>query len=1083
MRFFNNRFFLFLLLIPVVTYLGWIGYKTYQEYQKLSYNQHAIHTLELADTMNVLNRTAGDEALQSALLPPKSPPKQSPALSSARHATDVALDKVLSHPGFRTDTASLKQLASLKHALDTVRSLVDSGRKNPLKIFQDYYHVRIHNIVLAGMKDLIHAYPDLNRAVPVTMYLRISNLMANTLDEKALVAYLLHQKKPMTANDMKTWDALLSDTALPDFSRLKSPTVSSKIQNIIHPDTYASSGLTERAHIAVEAVNGHYTISPEKWMDTLKKKEVHLQSTLETLLAIARKQKEEDMRTNRQNAVNYLLQTLVFFLIFGFILFLLRKIAREKRLLTETLKDIQFDLSAEKKLQLQRIVHDRNTEEIYSFLAETIKESNQAKDLFLANMSHEIRTPLNGIVGFTQLLKNTPLNEDQEEFVHVIEESSENLLTIVNDILDLSKIKAEKIDLEEIAFNPLDKFESAVETYGAKALQKDIDFGVYIDPSLPRSILGDPTRITQVLVNLISNAIKFTGTYGEVSVFCERIHESDGEVTIKFSVKDTGIGIAPAQQKRIFEAFSQADSTTTRKFGGTGLGLSISSKLVRLMGGKLEIDSEPGEGSTFYFSLTFKINPEAEKPKRPDFRGTLVGLLLPKRTIKRQVDRNLESYVRYLGADFITYYEDDVFEKRREELPDLMFVDQRYARREGEIDRILTLNAPIALLAAGKNKKQYDAISHRLDSLIYKPLNYSKTLKALKRRTGASTEPVTPEEPRVRFSNLSVLVAEDNRINQKLITTTLNNFGINVTIAANGKEAVMLRKQNDYDLIFMDIQMPVMNGIEATKEILHYERSAQQKHIPIIALTANALRGDREKYLEAGMDNYTPKPINIDLIKEIIHEYYPDRAIKDGHSAATVQKDSQQRPSSDAKESLQVSAASDTEPPTPPGMEPETTEKTLVLPLNGEEPAQTPMPEILEKEGSAQRLEPEIYDADDDTIPLVSESKGDKPSVDILIYSIHTLAGTIQLQALEEAGYSCDLVNNEAAFLEKIEDVTYRFAVVESELLPMDDCFVVDIIVQYNIQLFLFGKKTNSKCAQVDTYATIPELKKKIARS
>ena len=1047
MRIFNNRFLLFLLLIPVVAYLGWIGYKTYQEYQRLVHNQNAIHTVELMGALNTLNGAVGNEALQSALMTQDKPLQKPAALSSARHTTDMQLTQILSHPEFHTDTPALKKLAALKTELDTVRSLVDAGRKNHLKIFHDDYDARILKTVLTAMQDLMHAYPDLHQATPITMYLRLSDLKANNADEKALIAYLLHQKKPMTANDMKTWDALLSDTALPNFSLLKNPTTSSKIQKIIQPDTYALSGLPERAHITVEAISGHYTILPQVWIDTLNEKESRLQSALKTLIAITSKQKAEDLRTNRQNAVNYLLQTLVFLLIFGFILFLLQKIAREKHLLTATLKDIQFDLSKERKLQLQRIVHDRNTEEIYSFLAETIKEANQAKDLFLANMSHEIRTPLNGIVGFTQLLKTTSLNDDQDEFIHVIEESSENLLTIVNDILDLSKIKAEKIDLEEIAFNPLDKFESAVETYGAKALQKDIDFGVYIDPSLPSSILGDPTRLSQILVNLISNAVKFTGTYGEVSVFCERIHEDADEVTIKFSVKDTGIGITLVQQKRIFEAFSQADSSTTRKFGGTGLGLSISSKLVTLMGGKLEIDSEPGEGSTFYFSLAFKISPEAEKTERPDFRGTVVGLLLPKRNIKRQVDRNLESYVRYLGADFMTYYEEEIYENRRNELPDLMFVDQRYARREGELDKVLTLNTPIALLAAGKSKKQYDAISHRLNSLIYKPLNYSKTLKALKKRTGAgaNAEPVTVEEPRVTFTNLTVLVAEDNRINQKLITTTLNNFGITVTIAANGKEAVMLRKQNDYDLIFMDIQMPVMNGIEATQEILRYEELSRQTHVPIIALTANALRGDREKYLEAGMDNYTPKPINIDLIKKIIREYYPDRAVEETCSTTTIAEHSEWQPSPSAA-----------------------TESALVLPLDEEEPTATPISEAFE--------------IGEDTAAPAFESEGYKPSVDILIYAIHTLSGTIQMQALEDAGYTCDLVNNETAFLEKLEEVQYRFALVDGGLLPMDDCFVVDIIVQNDIKLYLFGEEINTQCAQVDTYTTIPELKKKIAR-
>ena len=1013
MRFFNNRLLLFFLLIPVVFYLGWIGYKTYQEYQQYVQNQKAVDAIEILSLLDKFTHNLDSESLQSAIVPKSGIKKTSNSLSSVRNTTDISLTKILAQSDIYP---SLQKLTSLKNTLTTARSLVDEGRKNHLKIFHDLYDIKGGRLVLSSIHDLLNPYHDPSSSTLIDIYERLAKLKVNNAAEKTLIAFILGQKQPMTANDFKTWDSLLSDVALPNFSQLKSPTFSTKIQKLIQPENFSSLGFQERAHIATKARQGNYSLTPQVWVSTLGKKDTRLITAQQQLLSAFKKQKTDARFLNKQNATNYLLQTFVFLLIFGFLLFLLRKIAREKRLLAATLKDIQFDLNKEKKAELQRIVHDRNTEEIYAFLAETIKESNQAKDLFLANMSHEIRTPLNGIVGFTQLLKTTSLNNDQEEFIHVIEESSENLLTIVNDILDLSKIKAEKIELEEIAFNPLDKFESAVETYGAKALQKDIDFGVYVDPTLPSTILGDSTRISQVLVNLISNAIKFTGTYGEVSVFCERILEDDQEVSIKFSVKDTGIGISPIQQKRIFEAFTQADSSTTRKFGGTGLGLSISSKLVSMMGGKLEIDSEPGEGSTFYFSLTFKLDPDADTIERPDFRGTRVGMLLPKRNIKRQVDRNLESYVRYLGADFSMYYEDEIFELNKEELPDLMFVDQRYARREGEIDHILMLNTPISILASGNTKKQLATISERVHSLIFKPVNYSKILKSLKKLTNKSeTQPTKIEAQKITFDNLNVLVAEDNRINQKLITTTLKNFGINVTIAANGKEAVMLRKQNDYDLIFMDIQMPVMNGMEATQEILRHEELSQLKHIPIIALTANALRGDREKYLDAGMDNYTPKPINIDLIKKIIHEYYPEKAIIDGQGTISEGKN---------------------------------------------------LPPLAPK------------------IPTVASEKKAQKTLhqpkDILIYATHILAGSLQVQALEEEGYACDFVNNETDFLEKLDNTPYRFALVYGDQLPPDDCFLADIMTQKNIKLYLFGEKRESQCKQLNNYTSIPDLKKQL---
>jgi signal transduction histidine kinase len=276
---------------------------------------------------------------------------------------------------------------------------------------------------------------------------------------------------------------------------------------------------------------------------------------------------------------------------------------KDKQLFEDTLKDIEAVLNSEQQKELKTLIDNREINQIYRFLTKTIKEANQAKDLFLANMSHEIRTPLNGIVGFTQLLKTTDITAEQEEFITVIEHSSDNLLTIVNDILDLSKIKADKIELENIPFDPIEKFESAIESYGARASEKDIELGVYIDPDLPATLMGDPTKISQIIVNLISNAIKFTPMSGNIDVSIEKLSETNEDVTLKFAVTDTGIGISDEQKAKIFDAFSQADVSTSRKFGGTGLGLAISEKLVTFMGGTLDIKSEEDKGSTFFFTL------------------------------------------------------------------------------------------------------------------------------------------------------------------------------------------------------------------------------------------------------------------------------------------------------------------------------------------------------------------------------------------------------------------------------------------------------------------------------------------------
>ncbi|ADV45811.1 histidine kinase [Nitratifractor salsuginis DSM 16511] len=507
-------------------------------------------------------------------------------------------------------------------------------------------------------------------------------------------------------------------------------------------------------------------------------------------------------------------------------------------------------------------------------------DTARAKDLFLANMSHEIRTPLNGIVGFIQLLETTPLNEEQREFIRVVQESSQNLLNIVNDILDFSKIEAGKVELEEIPFDPIDKWEMAVETYAAKALHKGIDFAVYVDPALPGRILGDPTRISQVLVNLVNNAIKFTERGGEVSVFCQKMGELEGNVFVKFVVSDTGIGIALDQQEKIFDLFTQADSTTSRKFGGTGLGLSISSKLVAAMGGKLAVESEPGKGSSFFFTLPLKKDPEAPERRRPSFQGTKIGLIQEGFTLDRQRDKNLKTYVEYLGADFSVYDKKSLLRGRSGEMPDLFFLDEDCLDGQKELVKLLILKVPISLITSGENKKILDAIKSKLNTLIYKPLNYSKTLRALSKYAGLESSHAEGFKSEMAFRDLKVLVAEDNPINQKLIIATLSRFGIDVAIANNGEEAFERRKEDNFDLIFMDIQMPVMDGVEATRAILAYERETDSPHIPIIALTANAVQGNKDQYLAAGMDDYIAKPINIDRLRNLIGYYAPDKVVK-----------------------------------------------------------------------------------------------------------------------------------------------------------------------------------------------------------
>ena len=496
---------------------------------------------------------------------------------------------------------------------------------------------------------------------------------------------------------------------------------------------------------------------------------------------------------------------------------------------------------------------------------------------FLANMSHELRTPLNGILGFTDILKDTKLDNEQREFISIIQDSSNNLLHIVNDILDFSKVESGKVELENIPFNPIEKFELTIESYSAKVAQKGIELGLYIDPKLPTIIIGDPTKLSQVILNLLSNAIKFTDTNGLVNISIEKVSETAKEIKVKFSVKDSGKGIQEDKLDSIFEAFAQADVSTGREFGGTGLGLSISSQFVELLGGKLEIESKINEGTVFFFTIALQ-KPAHSKSKiiSHNFKQT-VGYVIPKeKNPYQEVDKNLEIYVKHTGSKFKTYHKEDIFNLKDTELPNILFINQRYTKDEELLNKFLKLKTKIVLITCTDNKKISSLYKNKIDNFIFKPINQSKILKILRElKTDVKSTQIKKETHQIQKNRIEVLVAEDNLINQKLLLNILKNLNLNlnITLANNGLEALNLYKQNTYQIILMDIQMPIMTGLESTQKIVAYEKENQLKHTPIIALTANNLQRDIDNYLKNGMDGYLSKPIQIDKLKNMISQY------------------------------------------------------------------------------------------------------------------------------------------------------------------------------------------------------------------
>ncbi|NKQ39968.1 MAG: response regulator [Sulfurovum sp.] len=877
----KQKLLLFFIIIPLIVVIGWLSFQAFQSYSEYKSGQNKISYTTLIDKTSILLEKIAGEKLESAIHMASNDTATSnlEKLKQSRQATNLMFGDINTLISNNKSFLSYKERVSqIKENLNLGRSQVDTLSADYKGIFFGSYYKHGASALIEIINEVAQNFPSKKMSDVLKHYTDIEKVYALAALEESFIALKISGNKPLADKDLILWESILGKIHMPNLSTIEDKKLLGKLNKLLQNDKINKTITANRTAIIKDVSSGEYGISPQQWIKDYSEKMINLRSAEKLLLYDLRNKFLSQEKTLKDKAIQYAIGALLILLLLAILFSIYKNISKDSKLLEEALKNIEFDLSEEKRGELRKIVDKKNEVEIYRFLANTIKEANQTKDLFLANMSHEIRTPLNGIVGFTQLLKATELDNDQQDFINVIEDSSENLLNIVNDILDLSKIKADKVELENIPFDARERFESAVESYAAKAAQKNIEFGAYIDPTIPDTLIGDPTKLSQIITNLISNAVKFTNSYGEINIFIEKVSEDDKHAKIKFAIKDTGVGITDEQKSKIFEEFSQADSSTSRKFGGTGLGLAISSRLIAHMDGKLEIDSTPGEGSTFYFSLNLEKQDREETEQDiqtyPDLK---VGLVLPEEVTNRQVDRNLETYVSFLGANFQIYYGEEIYDIDDALLPDILFIDQRYSRREDELENLLDINTKIALLASEQLRNVPEEIINSISKIIYKPINFSKISKLLEEFSCTeSTQEIDSENKVLKanmFSNTHALVAEDNIINQKLITKILNDFGLTVTLVNNGEEAVNLRKQNEYDIIFMDIQMPVLGGIDATEQILHFEKASKLKHTPIVALTANALQGDREKYIATGMDDYTSKPINIDQIQFLLETY------------------------------------------------------------------------------------------------------------------------------------------------------------------------------------------------------------------
>jgi len=823
--------FVVFLLSLVSGYFLYISYYKYQDSKKL------VKFVKLSNELsNLMINIANEKVISNIFILTKADiPYLTKKLYQARSHTDKSISKILAINENDTDINKLKDLL---RKIEKIRNKVDN-----LQSFKDNY-TAITNLILSYQrKNLQFNYLKELRA-EIDMVLSLTKAINRNILENSIVSFYITNNKPIPEKiytDMKR-DIVSIDASLPlEFLPINPyKNINMMYYKITLNDLIENRKIVDYINLNYYNTGEFYgwTIDVIDWNSVINK---HI-SMLNQIKSNVNKYILTTANNIKEYNFNILLISMILFII-SIILqlasyFIEKGIQRSIDTLSESLNSLAKILKEEAKVDIST---NEGQTEAFHIIKESIKQineerlkadsANKAKSTFLANMSHEIRTPINGVMGFIDLLKMTKLDDTQKEYLNTIEISAKNLLLIINQILDISKIEADKMELYIEDFDPCKEFSDTINIFSAKTSQENISFLTFIDPNLPKVIKGDVLKLKEILTNLINNAVKFTPRDGSIKVQIILKRIKNNKAKIYFEVVDTGIGMTPDQVKKIFAPFTQADSSTTKKYSGTGLGLTIVHKYIEMMNGKIQVSSKYNKGTRFYFDLEFEV---VDKEKCVNEELNYIVDILGSKNIEY-----LLKYFDNLGVDY------RVLNNIANVKSELLIV----AKEINEDEKHYLDKKYIKVICLDEKQDINNCISVLKNPIF--PLSLYKSFQNLFKQGSLNNNP---------FKFKKALIVEDNIINQKLLEIILNELEIENDIASNGEEAIKLFKENRYHFVFMDLSMPIIDGYTATKTLREIEKERNQKPIPIIALTSNVLEEDREKFFKAGGSEFLAKP-------------------------------------------------------------------------------------------------------------------------------------------------------------------------------------------------------------------------------